>query len=93
VRSTLPLPEDKPADGVAPVANLTPSAISGLTDPYGDVLNLSTGAFLQIRCDIAVSLTSVAAIDVSWTPWTGNDAFGNRRPEALEPEPRREVSG
>lgn len=186
VRSTLPVPEDKPAGDPAPAATLTSSAISGLTDPYGGVLNLSTGAFLQIpsfltpghatgkpdsdhglfldarfglklvnlpdqadnapsllntaatpfysaavmfkivrslfpnvdgkeaaggfefgigavvnvaadrstsrvfadsvldtttgaiRCDIAVSLTSVAAIDLSWTPWTSNDAFGKR---------------
>ena len=31
-----------------------------------------------LRCDLALSLKSVAAITVSWTPWSSNDAFGKR---------------
>src|SRR5262245_48488886 len=52
VRSTLPIPQEEAADEAVPGAESTPkltsSAISSLTDPYGGVLNLSTGTFLQI---------------------------------------------
>ena len=39
------------------------------------LLDKATGA---IRCDLALSLRSVAAITVSWTPWSSNDTFGKR---------------
>jgi len=29
-----------------------------------------------VRLDLAISLTSIAAINVSWNPWTSNNAFG-----------------
>jgi hypothetical protein len=31
-----------------------------------------------IRCDVALSLKSIAAITVSWTPWSSNETFGKR---------------
>jgi hypothetical protein len=56
IRSTLPLPKAKsesatastvPA-GTSTIASLDDSSISALLDPYGGVLNVSTGAFFQL---------------------------------------------
>ena len=41
----------------------------------GNLLDKTTTA---VRCDLALSLTSVAAIGISWTPWSSNDGFGKR---------------
>ena len=60
--------------GIGAVVNV--AADKSTSTVFADgVLDTTTTA---VRCDVALSLTSIAAINVSWTPWSSNDTFGKR---------------
>jgi hypothetical protein len=79
VRSIFPSEDSREAAGgfefgIGGIVNI--AADKSASKAFSDGrLETTTGA---VRCDVALSLTSIAAINVSWTPWSNNDAFGKR---------------